>query len=127
MSIMEKAYELGQEIAMSKELREMKNAELEMMQDDEAQKIIQEFNEKQKLFMAMQREGKELTESQKEEVKDLEQRMLDNPLIYKFFKAQQDFEKVLEEINEIISRAIAGEHSSCDDSCCSTCGTCGSC
>lgn len=127
MSIMEKAYELGQEIAMSKELREMKNAELEMMQDDEAQKIIQEFNEKQKLFMAMQREGNKPTESQKEEVKDLEQRMLDNPLIYKFFKAQQDFEKVLEEINEIISRAIAGEHSSCDDSCCSTCGTCGSC
>lgn len=128
MSILEKAYELGQEIATSKELQDMKEAEQALMGNEEAQKIIQEFNEKQKRFMAMQQQGLELSQVQKDEVKDLEKRMLDNPLIYEFFKAQQGFEKVLEQINEIISKAIAGENASCGDSCnddcCSGCSSC---
>lgn len=130
MSILEKAYALGQEIATSKELRDMKEAEQALMGDKEAQKIIQEFNEKQKRFMNMQQQGLELSQIQKDEVKDLEQRMLDNPLIYNFFQAQQGFEKVLEEINGIISKAIAGDNAcgdaSCSDDCCSTCSSCGS-
>jgi len=126
MSILEKAYELGQEIATSKELNNMKEAEQELMRDEVAQKIIQEFNEKQKNFMTMQQQGLELTESQKADVKDMEQRMLEHPLIYRFFEAQQGFEKVLEEINNIISKAISGEQASCSDDCCSGCTSCGS-
>ncbi|MCL2337735.1 MAG: YlbF family regulator [Firmicutes bacterium] len=122
MSIIEKAYELGQEIALSKELNDMKEAEMALMSDEMAQKIVLEFNEKQRNFMAMQQQGQELTESQKAEVKDLEERMLDNPLIYSFFQAQQGFEKVLEEVNNIISQAISGGEHSCSDDCCSSCG-----
>lgn len=125
MSILEKAYELGQEIAASEELNNMKNAEQTMMQDQEAQSIIQEFNAKQKQYLEMQRQGQQLTEAQKKEVADLEKRMLDNPLIYSFFQAQQNFEKVLEEINNIISKAITGQQSSCSDECCSSCSGCG--
>ncbi|MCG8400897.1 MAG: YlbF family regulator, partial [Firmicutes bacterium] len=118
MSILEKAHALGEEISMSKELNDMKEAEQELMQNLEAQSIIQEFNQKQKKFLSMQKQGQELTESQKEEVKDLEQRMMENPLIHKFFTAQQNFEKVLEEINNIISKAISGNNASCSDDCC---------
>jgi len=125
MSILEKAFELGQEIATSKELSAMKEAEQELMRDAIAQKIIQDFNEKQKNFMTMQQQGLELTESQKAEVKDMEQSMLEHPVIYKFFEAQQGFEKVLEEINNIISQAISGGQSSCSDDCCSGCSSCG--
>lgn len=126
MSILEKAHALGQEIATSKELNDMREAEQELMRDEVAQRIIQEFNEKQKSFMAMQQQGQELSESQKTEVKDLEERMLDNPLIYRFFQAQQGFEKILEEINNIISEAISGEQHSCSDDCCTSCSGCGS-
>lgn len=125
MSILEKAYALGQEIATSKELNDMKEAEQELMRDEIAQKIIKDFNEKQKNYMTMQQQGLELTESQKADVKDMEQRMLENPLIYRFFEAQQGFEKVLEEINNIISQAISGGQS-CSDDCCSSCSSCGS-
>lgn len=125
MSILEKAYELGQEIAASKELAEMKNAELMMMQNEEAKRIIEEFKEKQKIYMSLQRQGVELTPGQKEDVERIEKAMLDNPLIYNFFKAQQNFEKVLEEINNIISQAITGQHASCSDECCSSCSGCG--
>ncbi|WP_347490961.1 YlbF family regulator [Desulfoscipio sp. XC116] len=125
MSILEKAYELGQEIAASDELNDMKNSEMSMMQDPEAQGIIQEFNTKQKQYLEMQKQGQQLTDDQKKEVSDLEKRMLDNPLIYNYFQAQQKFEKVLEQINGIISNAITGQQSSCSDECCSSCSGCG--
>jgi len=124
MSVLEKAYELGQEILASEELYDMKHAEQSMMQDLEAQSIIQEFDTKQKKYLEMQRQGQQLTDAQKQEVADLEKRMLENPLIYSYFQAQQKFEKVLEEINNIISQAISG-NDSCSDECCSSCGSCG--
>jgi len=95
-----------------------------MMNNEEAQNLIKEFNQKQKQYMELQKQGIPLTESQKNDVQDLEKRMLDNPFVYRFFQAQQNFERVLQEINEIISKAIAGEHSSCSDGSCSTCGGC---
>lgn len=126
MSIMEKAMELGQEIANSVELNEMKNAELAMLQNEEAKKIIEGFNQKQQYYMELQRQGQELTASQKEDVKQVEEAMLDNPLIYNFFKAQQNFERILEQINNIISQAIMGNSaSSCSDDCCTSCSGCG--
>jgi len=125
MSILEKAYELGQEISTSKELKEMKNAEMAMMQDDVAQQIIKEFNERQRLYMDIQKNGEQLTESQKEDVQGLEKKMLENPLIYQFFATQQNFEKVLEEINNIIAKAISGNDHACSDDCCTSCSGCG--
>lgn len=125
MSILEKAHELGQEIANSKELADMKNAELMMLQNEEAKKIIEDFNKKQHRYMEIQRQGQELTPSQKEDVQKIEETMLDQPLIYNFFKAQQNFERVLEEINNIISKAIMGESASCSDDCCTSCSGCG--
>jgi len=125
MSILEKAYELGQEISTSKELNEMKNAEMAMMQDEAAQQIIKEFNEKQKVYLEIQRKGEQLSATQKEDVEELERKMLDNPLIYQFFAAQQNFEKVLEEINNIIAKAISGNDHACSDDCCSSCSGCG--
>lgn len=120
ISILKKAKELGDEIASSKELEEMKSAQLAVMQDPEAQAIVKEFQEKQKTFYLIQQQGHELTESQKKEVEELEQKMTNNPLIARYIKTQQRFEKLLEEINNIIAQSISDKHS-CSDSCCSSC------
>lgn len=123
MSVIDKAKQLGEEIANSKELKEMRDAELMMTKDPEALNIIQNFNEKQRVFRTIQEQGLELTDSQKKEVEDLESRMIDNPFIYNFFRAQQTFEKVLEQINNIIGEAIGmGSGCSCDSDGCNTCG-----
>jgi len=122
MSVLEKAFELGQEILASEEMKNMKTAEEAMMQDPEAQKIIQEFDLKQQEFLELQNQGLPLTEAQKQEVTEMEELMYANPLIYSYFQAQQKFEQVLEEINHLLSHAIGG-HDSCDDECCSTCGS----
>ncbi|MHB1042560.1 MAG: YlbF family regulator [Eubacteriales bacterium] len=122
MSVIDKAKQLGEEIANSKELKEMREAELMMTKDPEALNIIQNFNEKQRVFRTIQEQGLELTDSQKKEVEDLESRMIDNPFIYNFFKSQQTFEKVLEQINNIIGEAIGmGSGCSCDSDDCNTC------
>ncbi|MHB8986179.1 MAG: YlbF family regulator [Eubacteriales bacterium] len=122
MSVIDKAKQLGEEIANSKELKEMREAELMMTKDPEALNIIQNFNEKQRVFRTIQEQGLELTDSQKKEVEDLESRMIENPFIYNFFKSQQTFEKVLEQINNIIGEAIGmGSGCSCDSDDCNTC------
>lgn len=124
MSVIEKARELGELISLSAELSQMRDTQNAMLADPEARSIVEEFNSKQKYYMSLQQQGVELTDSQKQDVQELEQKMLDNPLIIDFFRAQQSFEKMLEQINEIISHAITGESHSCSDDCCSSCSGC---
>lgn len=121
MSVLDKARELAAEILDSSELVEMKNAEQAMLNDEEALKLIEEFKNKQKAYQLVKSQGKELTESQQQEVDDLESRMLDNPLILDYFRAQQNFENMLEEINNIIAGAISGGECQCSDDCCTSC------
>jgi cell fate (sporulation/competence/biofilm development) regulator YlbF (YheA/YmcA/DUF963 family) len=121
MSVMEKARELGNEIASSKELLAMRDAESAMLQEPAAKMILQEFEEKRRAFQMIQSQGHQLTESQKKEAEEIEKKMLDNPHIYSYFKAQQDFERILEGVNKIIGEAIGLK------SCCSDDENCGCC
>ncbi|MTI82411.1 MAG: YlbF family regulator [Firmicutes bacterium] len=123
MSVLEKAKELGDQLAVSEELNEMKNSQLAVMQNPEAKAIVDEFQEKQQEYFRIQQQGQELNDSQKNNIKELEQKMSDNPLIAEYINKQQKFEKLLEEINNIISQSISGEQQSCDDSCCSSCNS----
>jgi len=115
--VMEKARELGEAIANSRELKEMHVAEVAMLQDSEAKKVLEEFQEKQRAFRAIQAAGKKLTETQKKEVSALEEKMLSNPLIYNYLQKQQNFEKILDELNKIIEEAIANSYNACGSSC----------
>ncbi|WP_027717239.1 YlbF family regulator [Desulfovirgula thermocuniculi] len=124
MSVREKAQELGEEIARSRELAAMVSAQQAMLQDTTAREIIEEFNHKQRLFRMLQSQGFNLTASQKAEVESLERRMLDNPLIAEYIRAQQEFEKLLDEVNKIIDRAISSSLA-CASGCCDSCDECG--
>lgn len=124
MSILQKAKELGEEIASSAELTGMRDAEIAMMNDPEARSLVEEFNQKQRHFLDMKSRGEFIGEEQMREVDDLEKRVLDNPLIVDFFRKQQSFEEIIEGINKIISTAIAGGASGCSDDCCSSCSGC---
>lgn len=124
MSVREKAQELGEEIARSREFAAMVNAQQAMLQDAAAREIIEEFNHKQRLFRMLQSQGFNLTASQKAEVERLERRMLDNPLIAEYIRAQQEFERLLDEVNKIIDRAISSSFI-CSSGCCSNCDECG--
>jgi len=72
MSILEKARELGEEIASSVELEQMKEAELAMMANIEARSLVEEFNFRQRAFMEIKSKGQDLSEGQLKEAQDLE-------------------------------------------------------
>jgi len=124
MSILEKAKELGEEIASSVELEQMKEAELAMMTDNEARNLVEEFNTKQRKFMEMKSQGLTLSEEQLKEAEDLERRVMENSLMVDFFRKQQNFEQIIEKINTIITSAITGEDPGCSDEGCSSCSGC---
>ena len=124
--ILNKARELGKEIAESVELSAMRNAQDSMMNDPVAQSIIQEFEEKQQVYHTIRAQGQQLTEAQKQELDAFEEKMLSNPLIVEYFKTQQQFERIIEAVNNIISESITGQSAGCEcgtSSCCSSCGS----
>lgn len=128
MSILEKARELGEEIASSPELQQMKEAEIAMMNDTQATDLVEEFNQKQRKYLDLKAQGADLDNEQVKETEYLEKKVMGNRLIVDFFRKQQNFERIIEQINEIISDAIAGGHGcsdGCSDDCCSSCSGCG--
>ena len=124
--ILNKARELGKEIADSVELSAMRSAQDNMMNDPLAQSIIKEFEEKQQVYHMLRSQGQQLTEAQKQEIDTFEEKMLSNELIVQYFKTQQEFERIIEAVNNIISEAITGQSQGCEcgtSSCCSSCGS----
>ncbi|NLI14338.1 YlbF family regulator [Pelotomaculum propionicicum] len=120
MSILDKARELGAELAVSKELINFREAEEMMLKDPHAYDVVKAFNEKQQSFQVILSQGIALTDGQKKELEDLESKMLDNPYVYNFIKAQQEFFKLLETVNNILDEAIGMNQQGCecdDDSC----------
>ncbi|MDD2553081.1 MAG: YlbF family regulator, partial [Desulfotomaculaceae bacterium] len=73
-----------------------------------------------------QAQGVDLTEKQVKELEDLEFKMVNNPYVYNFFKAQQEFQVILESINNIIGEAIGIKPQGCDceDESCGCGGEC---
>jgi cell fate (sporulation/competence/biofilm development) regulator YlbF (YheA/YmcA/DUF963 family) len=127
MSIIEKATELGRVLSESKELNTMREAEKMMMENEEARDSIGQFDEKQRAYQVIQAQGAQLTEGQVKELEELEFKMLNNPYVYNFFKAQQEFQGILESINNIIGEAIGIQQQGCgcDDESCGCDGECG--
>ena len=79
--------------------------------------IINSFQKKQQAMHMLQSRAN-LNRRSEEEVEELEKQMVENPLIFDFFQAQQDFERVLERINRIIGESIGpGPQCNCESEC----------
>jgi len=121
--IQARAQFLAEAIAQCKELAELRRTEQAMGEDEEAQRIIQEFQEAQGRLAAKQQAGEELTETENQQVAAIEEKVEKNPLIAAYLEAQDRFTELLDSVNAILAGAIAGE---ANDGCagCSS-GACG--
>lgn len=122
MSVLEKAKVLADAIAECEELKAVRDAEIAMSQDDEAQNIISDFQAKQQEFHQVMMAGEELTPEQEKQRDDIEARMQGNESIRNYLDAQQKFESLLKAVNFAITRGITGS----EDDCSSGCSSCGS-
>ncbi|SDL62350.1 YlbF family regulator [Halarsenatibacter silvermanii] len=109
MAIKEKARELAQEIVSSQAYQEMKDAEEAVMADDEAGDLMEELESVQKRVQMAQMNGQEIDQSQKKKLQNLKAKMQQNPKIKDFLTAQQEFNGIMEDVNEIISNTLQGQ------------------
>lgn len=122
MTLIEKAHDLANAITTSEEYQVLRQAEQDMLNDDDAQALIDKYNDLQQR-LATEDESDALNA----EIESLQQLMEDTPTLAAYLQAQDKVTAVLEEINFILGRAINGEDNeeeACDSGSCSS-GCCG--
>ena len=124
MTVIEKAHELADAIIASQEFKDLRSAELEMMNDATAQQILDEYKQFQEQMQGTQNPEK-LTELN-EQMEAMQGKMESIPTIATYLDAQDKVAEVLQEVNFILGRAINGEdEESCDTGHCG--GGCSGC
>ncbi|MBM7624115.1 YlbF family regulator [Sporohalobacter salinus] len=123
MSIMDKAEELGDEILESSEYNELKAAEEAVESDETAKSLLDEFQAAQKRLQMAQANGQEVTQEQQQEIQSIQAKMQENEKIKEFMEAQQNFNKIMQTVNQVITSALQGEEEAAADQCggCSGC------
>lgn len=128
MSVVAKAYELGQEIADSEELSDWRESETSVLVDPAASALINEFELKKQALAEARSNGQEPSQEEHKDLVDLHQRMTANPKIKYFIESQNRFQQMIDTVNQILQDAITGKSSCSTGGGCSSCGSsvCGS-
>ena len=112
MTVIEKAHELADAIVASQEFKDLRTAELQMMDDATAQQILDEYKQFQEQ-MHSNEDPEKLTQLN-EEMEAMQAKMESIPTIATYLDAQDKVAEVLQEVNFILGRAINGEEEECD-------------
>ena len=97
----QKAKELGQLITEMDEYKEVKAKQAALFEDEEALKILEEFQKLQKQNDSKQREGK-FTNEDLQKTEQLELKMLDYKSIQEFHEAQTQFQSMLNMVMQTV-------------------------
>lgn len=123
--IIEKAHELGLEIAASEEIKNLEAAKAAFDKDEELSKLMAEYETERKLL------GEEFSKSTDEideiavanlraRIEELTGIISKNPIYIAFSMAQQAMNKLMADVNAEIKFCITGERDNCTHDC-STC------
>lgn len=109
MEYIQKARELGEALANTQEIIRLKEAEQAILNDPEASKAFEEYQEKERSMVTAQMFSKVIPEKDSLALIDLKMRLVRKyPAIRNFFNLQQDFEKVMATVNLTITTTIYG-------------------
>ena len=118
-----KAQELAEMIKTSKEYLLAKETENIQANDEKAQEMIKEYNEKRRDIAVKMQYGQmsdEETEAVRKEINEAFDKLMEYDVIKNYVEAQKNFEILNQEIMNIISGAVNG---GCSGSC-SSCSGC---
>lgn len=124
VTVLAKAMELGAAISQSDELKKVREAEQAMFSNPDARALIEEFQNYQQQVEVARARGVEPGSELQDTFRSVRDRMNGNQLISDYFAAQQEFNQILRQVNQILNHAITGD-GGCTPDGCSTCG--GSC
>ncbi|SMB95070.1 Cell fate regulator YlbF, YheA/YmcA/DUF963 family (controls sporulation, competence, biofilm development) [Desulfonispora thiosulfatigenes DSM 11270] len=122
MQILDKAKELADAIRNSEELKAVREGEMAISADPEAQKIIEEYQNLQK---EVHTQGlQELTAELKEQADSIEEKMSKNQTLVDYLGAQEKLDNILGQLNNMINNALTQQNEEGCTSCSSCCGSC---
>ena len=128
MDIIEKTKELGQMIADSAQCARYKVAETAQINDEEAQQLIKQYNEKRIQIarkMKTEKLSQEETDVLKQELQKEFDALLLNKNIKEYIDAKKEFDGLVQSVNNVLTYYITGEEpSSCSSGGCSSCSGC---
>ena len=119
-----KAHELGEMIKASKEMEVLNIAEKLQAEDSEAQELIADFNIKRLNLAREIQSGKITEEDAIKKNNDAFSEMVEKSEVIKnYVEAKNQFDNLVNSVNNVINIYIMGEQHSCTHDC-STCGGC---
>lgn len=123
MDIIDKAKELGSMIAVSRQMEELKKAEVEVEQDDKSKMLLNDYKLLQIELVRATREKRDasIIESIKERLIAKQKELNDYGTTDRYLRAKSTFDNFMKTINNVIIYSISGEEP-CSPSKCSSCG-----
>jgi cell fate (sporulation/competence/biofilm development) regulator YlbF (YheA/YmcA/DUF963 family) len=107
-AVTDKAQELADAISDSDELEVLRVAAEKLDEDEIASAAIKQFQEKQEVVRRAASSGLELPEDQINDLKDMQGSISDIPTVQDFASAQNGFNTLMSQVNDIISAAVTG-------------------
>ena len=124
MEMLKKAHELGEMIKESPEMKAMLEAEEVQKNDEEAIKLLQEYNLKRMNLARDLQEGKmEQAEAIVKNNEYFSEMVKASQTIENFVKTKQAFDEMVQKINQVLNYYITGQDPNCTHDC-STCVGC---
>ena len=125
MDIIEKAKELGEAIADSKEMERLKTSDAKLQGDTKAMSLMKEYKQLQIELVRASKEKRdtETIDDIKEMLLKKQQQLYDYEITNEYLEAKSEFDKFMNKINDVISFAITGEEQ-CAPGKCGSCGGC---
>lgn len=121
--VLEKAAELAVAIEESDELKQMKEMQLLLQEDKEAEEILNSFFKMQQQLYALQEQGIEPDDELNAQFNAVQDKMEGNITVAKYYQSQAALGQLLQQINALITKAITGEEA-CTEEMCANCSGC---
>ncbi len=127
MTVVEKANELGLMLKESAEFKRLQKAQEAQMADTDSQLMLMNYNRKRDELVA--RASKEnITKDEMQEIRNEMEaefnKLNQNAKIVEFIEAMQQFNEMMEQVNQIVTSYVYPKHS---DGCNGSCESCGGC
>ena len=100
------AHILAKAIKESPEYTEFKNLKEKVQQQDTTKKMLKDFRKKQFTLQAKQMSGQQVSEEDTKKVQDLQNVLLQNPLVGPYLHAEYRLSTILNDVYKILGEAV---------------------
>lgn len=130
--ILKMAQSLGEAIADSEEIKVFREMEKIYQEDEEAQRVMQEYEDSRARMTVKAKETGMTAESLalfQKEMKSSMDKLMANKTVKEYLEAKSNFNEIIKRVNAIISFCIQGEDQelASEGGCSGNCSACGGC